>query len=314
MHLAGNPKILYRHVKAANVLLDAKIVYSDLDKHIVSYQPKVETADSHEFNREKSTPMDRALEIQANLASKFPSFVKNMLSSHVAGGLWLGLPKKFSEMHLSKDDTTFVLVDETELEHETKYFAQKNWLSGGWRRFFIDHKLRENDVLVFHSIQDCKFKVHIVRANALSEIDGAISLLNLAACVTKMDSEGPKITVMAQEEHLKQYSPVHSVQEKDMVALTTNVDTAADNSGSDDFDGISIADAIRSSKPSKCEDLKAWDSSLQAFEILGMKVGFLRARINKLLILSSDLEDALKRKIVEKAKAEEELKVLEIKA
>ncbi|KAK1393855.1 hypothetical protein POM88_012911 [Heracleum sosnowskyi] len=36
------------------------------------------------------------LEIEANLASEFPSFLKNMLWSHVAGGFWLGLPKKFT--------------------------------------------------------------------------------------------------------------------------------------------------------------------------------------------------------------------------
>ncbi|XP_017226027.1 B3 domain-containing protein Os01g0234100 [Daucus carota subsp. sativus] len=374
-----------------NKALDTKKKILKNREHKTGIAPKVETGDGHEFDGEKSSPMDRALEIQANLASKFPSFVKNMLPSHVAGGFWLGLPKKFSEMHLPKHDKTVVLVDETELEHETKYLAEKTGLSGGWRGFSIAHKLKEKDVLVFHLIQECKFKVYIVRANALSEIDGAISLLNLGARVTKMNGEGLKITVMAPEEHFNQYSPVHSVQEKDMVALRNNVDAAADNykmdtdnSGSDDVDGIrfahsvvdfkdvkgyenfsiivdrliidceiphdlrvkyyelccsqnsylhdelidglnlrlvvgvifeiiSIADAIRSSKTRKCEDLKAWDNSLKAFEILGMKVGFLRARINKLLILSSDLEDALKRKIVEKAKAEEELEVLEIK-
>ncbi|WOH13851.1 hypothetical protein DCAR_0933362 [Daucus carota subsp. sativus] len=268
--------------------------------------------------------MDRALEIQANLASKFPSFVKNMLPSHVAGGFWLGLPKKFSEMHLPKHDKTVVLVDETELEHETKYLAEKTGLSGGWRGFSIAHKLKEKDVLVFHLIQECKFKVYIVRANALSEIDGAISLLNLGARVTKMngdvkgyenfsiivdrliiDCEIPHdLRVKYYELCCSQNSYLHD-ELIDGLNLRLVVGVI--------FEIISIADAIRSSKTRKCEDLKAWDNSLKAFEILGMKVGFLRARINKLLILSSDLEDALKRKIVEKAKAEEELEVLEIK-
>ena len=76
---------------------------------------------------------------------------------------------------------------------------------------------------------------------------------------------------------------------------------------------VSISDAISSSKPSSYRDLKAWDDTLKSFEILGMKVGFLRAKIDKLLTLSSDSEDALQRKIVEKAKAEEELKALEIR-
>ncbi|KAK1402576.1 TF-B3 domain-containing protein [Heracleum sosnowskyi] len=377
-----------------------KVVSFDLDKPIASYQPKVETTrNSHEFDRKKFSPMDRALEIQANLASEFPSFLKNMLPSHVAGGFWLGLPKKFTGMHLPKQDETVILVDENEIEHETKYLAEKNGLSAGWRGFSIAHKLQEKDVLVFHLIQQCKFKVYIVRANALSEVDGAIGLLNLGACVREMhrdhQEEGMKITAIEREKQLKQYSPVHSVQEKDMVALSDNIDVAAYNCGMDinmDIDAaadnytgirfsqsvvnfedvksfenfnvvvdgliidceipqnlrvkyyelccsqksylhdqlidgmnlhlvvgvisetINIADAIRSLKPTTCGNLKEWDNTLKAFEILGMKVGFLRARMNKLLSLSSDSEEALKCKILEKVKAEEELKALEIKS
>ncbi|KAK1381327.1 hypothetical protein POM88_028071 [Heracleum sosnowskyi] len=99
------------------------------------------------------------LEIQANLASEFPSFLKNMLWSHVAGGFWLGLPKNFTSMHLPKQNETVILVDENEIEHETKYLAEKNGLSAGWRGFSIAHKLQEKDVLVFHLIQQCKFKI-----------------------------------------------------------------------------------------------------------------------------------------------------------
>ena len=50
-----------------------------------SYQPKAEASDSRGFDPKISSPMDRAREIQANLASNFPSFVKKMLTSHVAG-------------------------------------------------------------------------------------------------------------------------------------------------------------------------------------------------------------------------------------
>ncbi|KAK1402577.1 TF-B3 domain-containing protein [Heracleum sosnowskyi] len=377
-----------------------KVVAFDLDKPIASYQPKVERIrNSHESDRKKSSQMDRALEIQANLASQFPSFLKNMLPSHVAGCFWLGLPKNFADMHLPKHDKTVVLVDENELEHETKYLAEKNGLSAGWRGFAIAHKLQEKDVLVFHLIQQCKFKVYIVRANVLSEVDGAIGFLNLGTCVREIYSdhqeEGMKITSMEREKQLEQYSSVHSVQEKDMVALTDNIDAAADNCGmdinmasdaaADNYTGIrfsqsvvnfedvksfenfnvvvdglnidceipqnlrvkyyelccsqksylhdqlidgmnlqlvvgviletiNIADAIRNSKPTTCENLKVWDNTLKAFEIFGMKVGFLRARMNKLLTLSSDSEEALKHKIFEKVKAEEELKTLEIKS
>lgn len=209
--------------------------------------------------------------------------------------------------------------------------------------------------------------------------------------MTDHQEKGLKITVMEQEKQLEQYSRVHSVEEKDMVASSYNVDVAADNSGididnygADAFEGlkfsqsdvdfkdvksfdnfnvvvdgliidclipqhlrvkyyklccsqksylhdqltvglnlqlpagfiletINIADAIRSSKPAACENLKIWDTTLKAFEMLGMKVGFLRARIKKLLTLSSDSENALKCKILVKMKVEEELKALELK-
>lgn len=52
-------------------------------------------------------------------------------------------------------------MDEIEHEHETKYLAEKNGLSGGWRGFSIAHKLQESDVLVFHLIQQRKFKVKV---------------------------------------------------------------------------------------------------------------------------------------------------------
>lgn len=57
---------------------------------LCSYKPKMKkTKVTHEIDLKKSSPMDRALEIQANLTTKFPSFVKIMLSSHVTGGFWL---------------------------------------------------------------------------------------------------------------------------------------------------------------------------------------------------------------------------------
>ncbi|WOH13850.1 hypothetical protein DCAR_0933361 [Daucus carota subsp. sativus] len=368
----------------------------DIGGFVIPRKAKKTSSDSRGSDPKVSSPMDRAREIQANLASNFPSFVKKMLTSHVAGCFRLGLPKKFTRRHLPKQDVTVVLVDESEGEHKTKYLAEKSGLSGGWRGFSVAHNLQEKDVLVFHLIQECRFKVYIVRANSLSEVDGAIDLLNLCACERKTGSdhheEGLKMTAVAPEEHLKQYSLVHSAQEKDMVALSYNVDVAADNSGmnsdnsgSDDFYGlwiahsvtdfkdvkdfenfsitvdriildnqiphdrrekyyelccsqnsylhdqlideklslhlvvgiiletVSISDAINSSKPGSYKDLKAWDNTLKSFEILGMKVGFLRAKIDKLLTLSSESEDALQRKIVEKAKAKEELKALEIR-
>ncbi|XP_074378556.1 B3 domain-containing protein Os01g0234100-like [Apium graveolens] len=331
---------------------------------------------SNEIDLKESSSMDRALEIQASLTSKFPSFVKIMLPSHVTGGFWLGLPKNFTTRHLPKHDDTVVLVDDDDLEHDTKYLANKNGLSGGWRGFSIAHNLHENDVLIFQLIQLCKFKVYIVKAIASTETDLAISLVNLGACAKEM-VDG-KITVLGQE--------------KDLVALCDYADAAEklpgvdidsydlnDSAGSkfsqlvknfkdvktfENFkiivygyiitdskipqhlqvkyyelccsqksylheqlndklnlelvvgvilETINIADAIRSSKLTSSEKLILWDDTLKAFEVLGMKVGFLRARINKLVTLSSDAKDALTRKILEKEKAEEEFRALILK-
>lgn len=78
---------------------------------------------------------------------------------------------------------------------------------------------------------------------------------------------------------------------------------------------INIADAIRSCQltTNSRDNLKIWDNTLKAFEDLGMSVGFLRGRISKLLTLSSDSEEEVKRKRVELEKAEEEMRFLEIK-
>ncbi|KAL7002805.1 hypothetical protein U1Q18_003963 [Sarracenia purpurea var. burkii] len=133
--------------------------------------------------------MNRARQVQANLESKFPSFLKPMLPSHVTGGFWLSFPKHFTDLHLPNHDDTVILVDETEQQYQAKYLVNKNGLSGGWRgAFSMAHKLLEGDVLVFQLVQPCKFKVYIVRANGLTEIDGAIGLFTSDAFVKPMDA------------------------------------------------------------------------------------------------------------------------------
>ncbi|WOH02496.1 hypothetical protein DCAR_0521885 [Daucus carota subsp. sativus] len=267
--------------------------------------------------------MERAREIQANLPSRFPSFVKYMLRSHVTGGFWLGLPKNFTCNHLPEKNDIVVLVDETGVEHETNYLWEKNGLSGGWRKFSLDHQLREGDVLIFHLIDECKFKVYIVRvkSEALIETDIDLSLVNLGARATEMVGDvktfshfniivygfsidhriSQHLRVKYYELCCSQKSYLHD-QLKDGLNLQLVVGVISET--------ISIADAIRSSMPTSSENLISWDKILEGFEILGMKVGFLRARINKLVTISSDAKDALERKILEKVNAEEELRAL----
>lgn len=125
-----------------------------------------------------TSAMVRALKVQKKLSPQSPSFLKLMLGSHVSGGFWLGLPKRFCDFHFPKQDDTIVLVDEDEKEYYTKYLVNKNGLSGGWRGFSIAHKLLEGDVLIFQLVEPRKLKVYIVRASSLTEVDGARGHLN----------------------------------------------------------------------------------------------------------------------------------------
>ncbi|KAL3635539.1 hypothetical protein CASFOL_020086 [Castilleja foliolosa] len=55
-----------------------------------------------------------------------------------------------------------------------------------------------------------------------------------------------------------------------------------------------IADAIRAAKlKSDTRDLEGYDKTLERYEYLGMKVGFLRARIDELMGVSRELKDVV---------------------
>ncbi|KAM4098748.1 hypothetical protein ACJW30_07G102100 [Castanea mollissima] len=111
--------------------------------------------------------IERAEQLESDLGSDFPTFLKPMLQSHVTGGFWLGLPVYFCKEHLPDEDEMITLVDEDEDEFPTKYLAEKNGLSGGWRGFAIDHELVDGDALVFQLINPTTFKVYIIRASEL---------------------------------------------------------------------------------------------------------------------------------------------------
>ncbi|XP_012836956.1 PREDICTED: B3 domain-containing protein Os01g0234100-like isoform X1 [Erythranthe guttata] len=134
------------------------------------------TADPDGCLNVNSSALDQAKGIQANSFEQFPSFLKQLLKSHLSGKFYLGLPKKFCDAHLPSHDGSIILVDENDQEYNTKYSVRKNRLSGGWRGFSIEHKLLEGDALVFHLIEPCKFRVYIVRAGKITENEGAIGL------------------------------------------------------------------------------------------------------------------------------------------
>ncbi|CAN1324653.1 B3 domain-containing protein Os01g0234100 [Linum perenne] len=92
-----------------------------------------------------------------------------------------GLPGPFCRANLPKEDTTVTLENEDGKEFNIKYIGYKTGLSAGWRQFCVAHKLLEGDVLVFQLVANCRFKVYIIRAHDLAEVDGALGLLNLDA-------------------------------------------------------------------------------------------------------------------------------------
>ncbi|GJZ34098.1 hypothetical protein Tco_0579534 [Tanacetum coccineum] len=77
---------------------------------------------------------------------------------------------------------------------------------------------------------------------------------------------------------------------------------------------ITIADAIRACKVTITrDDIATWDKTLKAFEEVGMKVGFLRARISKLTGLSFESNELLEANKIEQTKAKEEMRVIKEK-
>ncbi|KAG8364268.1 hypothetical protein BUALT_Bualt19G0110600 [Buddleja alternifolia] len=378
--------------KKKNILAKAESL--NVDKPIICRPPKVNKTSDNSGVGVSTYVVERAQEVQANLSPQFPNFSKLMLKSHVSGGFWLGLPRQFCHAHLPKHDEMVVLVDENEQEYDTKYLAEKNGLSGGWRGFSIAHKLLDGDVLIFQLIEPHKFKIYIVRARGLKEVDGAMGLLNL-------DFHTEPIHAVKTEDHLegnaknsdipsqKYLEPVSNHQEKNMGRLISNNGPATNQScgESDNFspgivDGIrfseslvsfkdvksfedfnihvdglildseipthlrkkyyelccsqniflhenliaglnsklaagiisetiNIADAIRASKHNTgLNHLESWDKTLKAFEDLGMAVGFLRARIHKLVNLSRELQDIMELTRNERAEAENKLRAL----
>ncbi|XP_076940159.1 B3 domain-containing protein Os01g0234100-like [Bidens hawaiensis] len=293
-----------------------KKVHFDLScKTIVRYDPSSDhLAQTPDLNAKSATEQANELAI---LPCELPSFVKLMLPSHVTGSFWLGFPKKFCEAHMPKHDETVVLVDEDEQEFNTKFVFGKNktGLGGGWRGFSIAHGLIEGDALVFQLVGHWKFKVYIVRVNGVNEIDGALALLNIAPCDMNIDdfsivvddliidSEIPK------DFQVKYYELCHSQNSylHENLVKGLNVKLAAGVI----LHTVTLADAIRACKVGVArDDFDTWDKTLKAFEELGMKVGFLRARISKLIGLLFESKELLETKKNEQVKVEDEMKIM----
>ncbi|KAK6160727.1 hypothetical protein DH2020_004108 [Rehmannia glutinosa] len=107
----------------------------------------------------------KAEDLESTLGSNNPTFVRSMLPSHVSGGFWLGLSSVLCKRILPRNDGVLLLVDEQGEEWPVIHLARKSGLSGGWKKFAVDHDLVDGDALVFQLIKPTVFKVFIIRVD-----------------------------------------------------------------------------------------------------------------------------------------------------
>ncbi|XAR59462.1 hypothetical protein NMG60_11015304 [Bertholletia excelsa] len=255
--------------------------------------------------------MKRAEAVRASLSPEFPTVVKLMTRSHVTRGFWLGLPAEFCKLHMPRQDDSVILEDENGKEYKTKFLVDKMGISGGWKGFAAAENLLEGDVLVFHLVRPCKFKVYIIRASDFGGNSSDFENFNITVNGLPVEPELTKY-------HRSRYRDLCCTQNSclhDHLLESINSKLAAGII----LETINIADAIRSSKLcTSQENFTIWDKTLKGFELLGMDVGFLRARLSRLMRLASESTEATESKRykearVEREKTEEKMKSLELK-
>ncbi|KMS95980.1 hypothetical protein BVRB_003400 [Beta vulgaris subsp. vulgaris] len=229
----------------------------------------------------------QAEEIRSKLDPRYPSFIKVMLKSHVTGGFWMGLPASFCEKHLPLNDTSITLETQSKKLYKAKYLVRKAGLSGGWKGFAICERLFVGDVLVFHLVSAAKFKeparicdVTAPSSNTLSTFENFSIVIN-----NLLDYElADNIQWSYYELCCSQNGLLHDHLPKWMNHILVQgiiIET------------VTIADALRQCELSTSKDtFVLWDKTLNALELLGMNIGFLRAHLDRLQKIVHDPEVA----------------------
>ncbi|KAM3364345.1 hypothetical protein ACQJBY_014594 [Aegilops geniculata] len=301
---------------------------------------------------EDLVPMVAAVNCKKTCASVQGNFGSAM--ERAEEGFWLGLPSGFCNKHLPKKDATIVLEDEDGHNYDAKYLGAKQGLSGGWRGFAINHDimvyilrannftttdgalgllcleagkekiLKEERSIDVKSKENPKFRSDGFNPASDSITDGirfsdtaigfddvkSFSNFNIIVDGLVIDCKFP--------DHLrKTYYELCCAQEsflhKDLLKqlnLTLAMGVIMET--------INIAEGIRACKAhaSSHEDFVVWKKTLEAFELLGMNVGFLLKRIDDLLSLSARPRDpaeheGYKEMKLERARAGAKMKELE---
>ncbi|CAI0457052.1 unnamed protein product [Linum tenue] len=306
----------------------------------------------------KDAVMKRAQELEASLPRNFPAMIKLMLPSHISGGFWLGLCKKFCVKHLGEKDMMMDLEDEDGKVFPVNCLVGKAGLSGGWRKFSTDHKLVKGDVVVFQLVKANKFMVYIVRTSRNNRSTSGKSAFktvhdsdlssddNYVLDESKNGSDedfGFDIPdgIRMSSESTVDFRQVKSFADFDIIVNGLVINSELSKQLQHKYyelcssqklflherilDGlncklivgvisqtINIADAIRASElgTQQKEEFVTWESTLSAFEKLGMNVEFILTRLRRLMGLCGNV-NRLKRLKTERAEVGEKVKALE---
>ncbi|KAL3635407.1 hypothetical protein CASFOL_019954 [Castilleja foliolosa] len=231
--------------------------------------------------------MERAHEIQNNLPSTSFSCSRFMLKSHVSGGFWLvRTTEGISKKHLPKNNTEVVLVDENEIEYPTVY------------KVHIVRAASEFESTPMEEVNAARFEPTETEDNN-NELSLALSESRVhfkdVKCFDsfKIEFHGKNLDSKIPARLTKKYYELCKSQEN---FLHEKLNKCLDNNLAARIisETTKIADSIRASKlGSDTINLEGYEKTLERYEYLGMKVGFLRARIDKLMGVSRELKDVV---------------------
>ncbi|KAG8368349.1 hypothetical protein BUALT_Bualt15G0036300 [Buddleja alternifolia] len=318
----------------------------NMDNPAMSDEAKVNrSSEPHSCVCVMSSAMERAEKIQSNLSPEFPSFSKSVLKSHITR-FRVCLPREFMT-NLPSHDCTVILVDENGKEYQVKYSIKKHRIDGGTSGFSFSkiHKLLEGDALVFHLTDYCKFKVYIVRATEGNE---TLTPRNSDFHAKPNDTDDQLVSdtdnfssdILRSPRSSDEFKEVKSFEDFNVIVrgLILNSEIPIDTGQKyyelccsqkmflhDNLveglssklvadmitETVNIIDAIRVANIStSLHNLKCWDKTLKGFEVLGMSVGYLRARIHKLIRLSCEFQETIEAKREKRARREDEIEAL----
>lgn len=135
---------------------------------------------------------ERAVVAAKSYKSNRPFVRKMMKESHVYRGFWLSFPIDFSNKYLPNQTQSATLVDSSGETWTAKWLGNRAnpGLSGGWRKFSLDHGLEEGDMCIFELMDRKKLiiKVHIFRV-VESALTGRNNYMRIPASGTNRHSE-----------------------------------------------------------------------------------------------------------------------------